>query len=149
MPPSEADPGFNSVVQSFLRVQLPEPHASIKTLVEEDRPLDLNALLVNASFYEYAGSMTAPPCAEIATWLVRTEPIEASVEQVRAFVDGIYGWTSGQGNYRAVMPLNDRNVFVRKARFEAPPVPPMKEISQAEKSLSTTLDPAVQAANIA
>jgi len=146
MPPPEVDPGFSDLVQSFLRTPLPELHASTKTLVDEDRPLDLNKFLLNASFYEYAGSMTAPPCAETVIWLVRTQPIQASVEQVRAFVDGIYAATNGQGNYRAVMPLNDRNIFVRKAMYEDPPLPPAVEGAAA---VSTTIDPYAQASNIA
>lgn len=36
-------------------------------------------------FYRYAGSLTTPPCSETVQWVVYADPIEASVEQIKAF----------------------------------------------------------------
>ena len=55
-----------------------------------------------ASYYTYQGSLTTPPCSENVRWLVLTEPLEVSAEQIEAFTS-IYS-----GNNRPVQPLNDR-----------------------------------------
>jgi carbonic anhydrase len=35
--------------------------------------------------WRYAGSLTTPPCSEVVSWIVYQDPIEASVEQIKAF----------------------------------------------------------------
>ena len=35
--------------------------------------------------YEYAGSLTTPPCTERVTWEVMAEPIHLTMEQIEAF----------------------------------------------------------------
>jgi carbonic anhydrase len=54
------------------------------------------------SYYRYMGSLTTPPCSEGVNWHVMAEPIEASADQIRLFVDvvGI--------NARPVQPTNGR-----------------------------------------
>ena len=37
------------------------------------------------SYYSYRGSLTTPPCSEGVSWIVMTEPIEVSKEQIDAF----------------------------------------------------------------
>ncbi|MCY3915869.1 MAG: carbonic anhydrase family protein, partial [Chloroflexi bacterium] len=53
-------------------------------------PIALAALLPEArTFYTYQGSLTTPPCSEIARWLLLDSPVELSAEQIAAF-RGIY-----------------------------------------------------------
>merc|ERR1719160_2198397 len=84
-------------------------------------PFDLNAFLAGGTYFEYAGSLTAPPCAEVATWLVRREPIIASDAQVAMLHNHIMEMTALFGNNRATMPLNGRPVAVRMAVRDMPP----------------------------
>lgn len=46
--------------------------------------------------WRYPGSLTTPPCSEGVSWLVMTEPVTASREQIEAF--------------RALFPVNNRPV---------------------------------------
>ena len=46
--------------------------------------------------WRYRGSLTTPPCSEGVSWLVMTEPVTASREQIEAF--------------RALFPVNNRPV---------------------------------------
>ncbi len=54
--------------------------------------------------YRYPGSLTSPPCTEGVTWLLMTEPVEVSGDQLAAFTRVI------DGNNRPVQPLNEREV---------------------------------------
>lgn len=54
--------------------------------------------------YRYPGSLTTPPCTEGVAWLLMTEPLEVSANQLAAYTQ-IY-----EGNNRPVQPLNDREV---------------------------------------
>lgn len=121
--PSQGEENFSPTLQAFLNVALPLPYESASALVGEANPLDLNALLQNGTFLEYFGSMSAPPCAETVTWLVRSEPVAASGTQLRYLVDGVLAMTAGEGNYREVMPLNGRTVGAKRAVYEEPPLP--------------------------
>jgi len=120
--PAEADPYFNSAVQYFLRAPLPPVRSKIVVPPDLNFPMDLNSFLAGGTYFEYAGSTTTPPCAEVVTWLVRREPVWASFAQVKALHDGISGITAAQGNFRDVMPLNGRAVSVRVAVEEDPPM---------------------------
>jgi len=127
--PPSTEPSFNPALQAFLK--MPPPPANMKVRVPADsaNSFDLNSLMQGASFYEYAGSLTAPPCAEIATWLVRKDPIKASDKQLMYLHDAIYKTTADFGNFRSLMPLNGRIVAMRQGLLEdlpptaAPPVP--------------------------
>lgn len=97
--------------------------------VDELRPLDLNTMLEGAILMDYAGSMTAPPCAEAATWFVRRNPVKASETQVKLITDAIYMMTADFGNFRAVMPVNGRPIAtVAAVKETAPPAPPEPEV---------------------
>jgi len=143
-PASRSDVNFSSAVQSFLGAALPQPHESVRMPAGEENPLNLNALVEGGLYFEYAGSMTAPPCAEIATWLVRTSPIMASDLQVKLFTDGIFATTNGQGNYREVMPFNARTVGLKRAVYEEAPLPDLSAIAPSPAGapeIPTTLSP--------
>lgn len=50
------------------------------------KPIDMNRFLpVAATAYQYAGSLTTPPCSEIVSWIVFREPIEAGIGQIESF----------------------------------------------------------------
>jgi len=54
-------------------------------------------------YYRYAGSLTTPPCSEIVDWVVFSEPIELSADQIAAFA--------------ALYPANNRPLQPRNRRF--------------------------------
>lgn len=58
----------------------------------------------NTSYYEYTGSVTAPPCAEGVTWFVLKTPVEVSVDEINAFA-ALY-----PHDVRPIQPLNGRVV---------------------------------------
>jgi len=69
--------------------------------------IDLNPadmLPPRASYYMYAGSLTAPPCTEGVTWFVLKTPVEISREQIEAFAK-LY-----PHDVRPLQPLNGRIV---------------------------------------
>jgi len=121
VPPPSTDSNFNAVLQFFLKVAPPVPNAKVVVPVDALAPMDLNMLLRQGTYFEYAGSTTAPPCAEVVTWFVRREPIMASDMQVSYMRDGIFRMTADFGNFRAAMPLNGRQVAVRQGVMEEPP----------------------------
>jgi len=55
-------------------------------------------------YYTYSGSLTTPPCSEIVTWFVFSEPIKASGDQLAKLHSLIHD------NYRPVQALNGREV---------------------------------------
>lgn len=56
-------------------------------------------------YYTYSGSLTAPPCTENVTWIVFSEPIQASLEQIMKLTR-VY-----RMNNRPVQPLNERKIL--------------------------------------
>jgi len=121
VPPPNTDSNFNPVLQFFLKGAPPAPNQKVVVPVDELAPMDLNMLLRQGTYFEYAGSTTAPPCAEVVTWFVRREPILASDMQVSYMRDGIFRMTADFGNFRGAMPLNGRQVAVRQGVMEEPP----------------------------
>jgi len=119
--PPTNDPGYNPLLAAFLK--LPPPPVNMKVQVPADayNSYDLNALMQGGLFYEYAGSLTAPPCAEIATWMVKKLTIKASDKQVMYLHDAVYKSTADFGNYRELMPLNGRKIQMRQAMIEELP----------------------------
>jgi carbonic anhydrase len=73
---------------------------------------DLNKFLEGGTYFVYDGSMTVPPCEEIVTWMVRRDPLTASPAVIESIKKGIMSGTSGFGNFRAALPLMDREVRV-------------------------------------
>lgn len=118
-PPLAADSNFNSVAQCFLKIAPPIAHTREWVPLNAAESLDLESLFVGGTFFHYEGSTTAPPCAEIVTWLVRREPIMLSDVQAQYALAAIFGMNAQSGNNRAVMPLNGRNFNIVKAQHEA------------------------------
>ena len=67
--------------------------------------VDANALLPERrTTWRYPGSLTTPPCSEGVSWLMMTEPVTASREQIEAF-GALFPI-----NNRPVQPLNGRRL---------------------------------------
>ncbi|WP_040942040.1 carbonic anhydrase [Xanthomonas campestris] len=54
------------------------------------------------SFYRYEGSLTTPPCSETVDWVVLSQPVQVSREQINAF-ERVYPF-----NARPLQPLDRR-----------------------------------------
>lgn len=139
-------PGVPPLPQSFLQRALVNEHSggvesstwpldagtlALQALVPQGPPaygersaisgLNLGALVANGTYFMYGGSQTSPPC-EAQTWLVRREIVRASCAQVQALTAPLFRATGGAGNFRTVMPLNQREVEVWSAEAYVPPV---------------------------
>jgi len=64
----------------------------------------VDLLPANTSYYTYSGSLTTPPCSEIATWVVMKSPVEASSYQIEE-MSGILN-----DNFRPIQALNGREI---------------------------------------
>jgi len=63
-------------------------------------------------YYNYAGSLTTPPCSEVVTWIVFLEPLKISASQVAQFRTMMDSENQPiVDNFRPVMPLNGRTVY--------------------------------------
>jgi carbonic anhydrase len=56
------------------------------------------------AYYQYTGSLTAPPCTEGVSWFVLKNPVSLSPEQIRAFAE-LY-----PHDVRPLQPLNGRTI---------------------------------------
>jgi carbonic anhydrase len=73
--------------------------------------LDVDALLPERrSALRYTGSLTTPPCSEGVRWLVLTEPVELSAEQIAAFA-ALY-----DHNNRPTQPLHGRSLVLEELK---------------------------------
>lgn len=122
--PRSSDKNFNPILQLFLKIDFPGPVMQVEVPGDEIGGPDLGELFAGASFHGYAGSTTAPPCAETAIWLVRSAPVMASDTQLRYLYDFLFANTGGLGNYRATMPLEGRDIILYSAAKEDAPVVP-------------------------
>jgi carbonic anhydrase len=113
------------------------------------RPLPLNTLLQNGSFFMYQGSETLPPCDEKMIWLVRREPLVALHSQVDSLRARINATTGGAGNYRTVMPLNQREIKTWMARLLEAPTTTTSPLAAATASLMKSQQQAREALALA
>ncbi|MCH8925434.1 MAG: carbonic anhydrase family protein [Proteobacteria bacterium] len=60
-------------------------------------------------YYRYMGSLTTPPCSEGVNWYLLTQPISASMEQVKKFAAAV------DANNRPTQALNNRLVLAPMA----------------------------------
>ncbi|XP_018342531.1 PREDICTED: carbonic anhydrase 1-like [Trachymyrmex septentrionalis] len=63
-------------------------------------------------YFTYSGSLTTPPCLEVAKWIDFKDHQQLSHDQLAAFRD-IRNWEGNKltHNFRPVQPLEDREVF--------------------------------------
>jgi len=125
-PPPEDEANFNPTLQKFVQKQPPVFTDEVNIEMSPADPLRLGPLLAGGTFFMYSGSETLPPCEERVIWLVRRERVKASDAQVRALFDRLYKTSKGLGNYRTIMPLNQRVVQVWSAAEQEPPAIPLK-----------------------
>lgn len=81
-------------------------------------PTNSAALIpADTSYYTYMGSLTTPPCTEGVEWIVMTETLEVSKEQL----DQLSALTGSTPNNRPVQPLGNRSITLRCVALPAPP----------------------------
>lgn len=121
-PPDAAVVDFNKNLQKFLFYEPPYQDGTSQRIPIEDEPLDLNELVFNPlipdtkDYIMYPGSLTQPPCMEHVTWYIRRHKMIASTFQVQALANSIELLTGVRdGNYRALMPINQRQAAVIQA----------------------------------
>ncbi|KAK3244976.1 hypothetical protein CYMTET_45435, partial [Cymbomonas tetramitiformis] len=69
----------------------------------------------NSSYYNYPGSLTTPPCSETVEWIVFTNPVHMSYDQLNAYkaaVAGLPQTAQSHTNNRPIQDLNGRTVSV-------------------------------------
>ncbi|MCB0348922.1 MAG: carbonic anhydrase family protein [Bdellovibrionales bacterium] len=94
----KANPIADQIIASF-----PEGKSASKEVTE---PLALSSLLpAKMTLYNYAGSLTYPPCSEGVNWVVLNTSIEFSKEQIAAFENRY------SKNNRPKQKLNDRSTI--------------------------------------
>ncbi len=109
------DKDFHAIVSVFVKAgkenpvaakiisSFPEGKSASKEISE---PILLSALMpTKVTLYNYAGSLTHPPCAEGVNWIVLNTAIEFSKEQIAAF-EARYS-----KNNRPKQMLNDRSTI--------------------------------------
>ena len=94
----------NPFLAHFMRSLPTHVNEEIKTFekadIMETFPQHLN------SFYHYTGSLTTPPCTEGITWIIMTDPVIATENQIEA----IHAITHDDN--RPIQKINNRKVFV-------------------------------------
>jgi len=111
-PPSPMQANYNPLLQFLVAQEPPDLDSAVNISLGPATPLNLNTLLGGGTYFYYWGSTTLPPCAEEDLWLIKREVTQASTEQVKALYDTLHLMSSGAGNYRTGMPLNQRAVQV-------------------------------------
>lgn len=101
----EKAPGFSRPMMHFLQPQ--------KT--NAWNALQINDLFRGATFWEYQGSLTKPPCSEVVSWLVRREPVSLSPRQAQLVYSNLRMTMQGKQNDRATFPLGERKIRVYAA----------------------------------
>jgi carbonic anhydrase len=103
-----------NVFDAFLAQRPPRMKESV---IENTTTLDLSPLLKDATFVEYAGSETLPPCGG-AIWMVRRDVQTAPADQIHRLHQASYDLSEDHGNWRWVQPGNARPLVVRVAKEE-------------------------------
>ncbi|KAH8362328.1 uncharacterized protein LOC110188452 [Drosophila serrata] len=82
--------------------------------VKMEEPLVLDYLVPSLkSYYSYAGSLTTPGCSEAVTWIVLTETLPVSLQQLTKFKEIEYRpGMQLRSNYRELQTKGDRKVFL-------------------------------------
>lgn len=138
VPPPATDPAFNPMVQPLLWAAPPAPQTSSAVQTTSANPWDLNQLVQGGTYLEYHGSLTAPPCTDIATWLVRLSPVMASDAQVNALMGAVYATNGGIGNYRAEMPLSGETLRAWTTTYTPDPLAAVDSAASVAGGAMTT-----------
>jgi carbonic anhydrase len=106
---SAPPPGGNPVLDAMVRKRPPRMQEKV---TENTTTLDLKSLFDGATFLEYSGTDTLPPCAN-AVWMVAREPLLADADQLAVLHQVSFDLSEDHGNFRWVQPGNARPVVVR------------------------------------
>lgn len=88
----------------------------------------------NATYVQYTGSLTTPPCTSSVVWFVRQHPRTASSEQIELLTK-LSSSLVPEGNFREVMPRpKDLEVQVVRAVEAEPPLKAPLELAQQPAS---------------
>nr|KAG5687653.1 hypothetical protein BaRGS_027545 [Batillaria attramentaria] len=100
---SKDNPDFQPIIEALAKINRPG-------IVIELAPVPLRDLLPadTGRYYRYPGSITTPPCREVVTWTVFSEPVRISAKQMKAFRSLWFEdrMPDGYNNFRPVQPLN-------------------------------------------
>ena len=97
------EPGKTNAAYAPLFKHLPRYKGETTTV--SDLSIDLAALLPsNKGYYNFAGSLTTPPCSEGVNWMVLKQPVRLGAEQIKAFRRLF------NANARPIQALNNRVV---------------------------------------
>jgi len=117
-------PGGNPVLDALVRKRPPRMQ---ETVTENTTTLDFKSLFDGATFLEYSGTDTLPPCTN-AVWMVARTPLEAGADQLAVLHQASFETSEDHGNFRWVQPGNARPIVVRGGGFasvvENPPAEP-------------------------
>ncbi|XP_034937636.1 carbonic anhydrase 2-like [Chelonus insularis] len=86
------------------------------TAVKMNISITLNSILpkIIDTYYIYKGSLTTPPCSEVVTWFIFSNPIPISFRQMNKFRLLSNGEDILADNYRKLQELGNRKVYLRK-----------------------------------
>jgi len=76
-------PGRENALLAPLWAAMPEAAGAQADLERANNPAGL--LPARRSYYQYAGSLTTPPCSETVRWMVFQQPVQASKAQIAKF----------------------------------------------------------------
>ncbi|XP_076240964.1 carbonic anhydrase 1 [Calliopsis andreniformis] len=100
------NPYLDHIVTNLWRIIQPETKVHIPPF-----PLEWIFPTFERNYYTYNGSLTQPPCSEIATWIVQPEPIAISSSQVGQFRKLCSSNGPIRLNCRPLQRVNERNVY--------------------------------------
>eukprot|EP00403_Amphidinium_massartii_P034595 CAMPEP_0178442400 /NCGR_PEP_ID=MMETSP0689_2-20121128/38126_1 /TAXON_ID=160604 /ORGANISM="Amphidinium massartii, Strain CS-259" /LENGTH=460 /DNA_ID=CAMNT_0020065907 /DNA_START=21 /DNA_END=1403 /DNA_ORIENTATION=+ len=126
---------FDDLLGLFTQEELPKFRTKVSIPSAALHKATFQGLMEGKNFFTYRGSQTLPPCHEQVLWLVRQEPVIASETLVSSLMQALYKLSDGAGNFRTVMPVNQRIVSVWAAKEKPPP--------KEENSHKAVVDPAV------
>jgi len=129
------DLNFNPLLQFLVEQEPPDLDASVNTGVGPATPLSIDALLGGGTYFYYWGSETLPPCHEKNLWLIKREVVQASNEQVKALHASLHLMSSGAGNFRTSMPVNQRAVQVLAGEKGIPRKLQVQTVAAPDKSV--------------
>jgi hypothetical protein len=126
-----APDNFDNIFDQMFMGHEPMPDALQSRLVEFPEAYDFVSPLLagtpnakRAHFFEYHGGLTAPPCTEQVTWMVRIEPLMISDGMAKRLHEKIFTLNKDYGNWRQPMPKMNRDIYMRRALPGDPPLKP-------------------------
>jgi carbonic anhydrase len=106
---SAPPPGGNPVLDALVRKRPPRMQEKV---IENTTAVDFKTLFDGATFLEYSGTDTLPPCAN-AVWMVARKPLMTDPDQLAVLHQASFDLSEDHGNFRWVQPGNSRPIIVR------------------------------------